>query len=141
MRTRYSLISAGTELAALAPTQGSPVGVGDLRARSAAAGRLLARAMQDPRKATRRVVTLARGRVARAFPSAPQTVPAPVSAGQLMWAASSAAKLEAGPDGSLLIVRDARPTRTRRCQHRSKCRPGMHPQYASGVRWTESRYW
>ncbi|HMK96391.1 MAG TPA: zinc-binding alcohol dehydrogenase, partial [Acidimicrobiales bacterium] len=105
VRSRYSLISAGTELAALAPSD--RLGERDLRERSAAARQLLAKAMRDPRKASRRVVALARGRVARAFPPASQRPPVAVDG--ITWTPSSRAQLETGPEGSISVKRDAEP--------------------------------
>jgi hypothetical protein len=109
VRSRYSLISAGTELAALAPGANALITGSDLRERSAAASRLLAKAMRDPRKASRRVVALARGRVARAFPASPAPAHPPVQIGELTWAPASGAKVEAGANGSLAITRDSSP--------------------------------
>ncbi len=109
VRARYSLISAGTELAALAPASSGLLAGDDLRAKSEAARRLLAKAMRDPRKATRQVVALARGRVRRALPERSPGLPAPRPASDLSWSPASSATLEAGPDGRLRLSRDSVP--------------------------------
>jgi predicted dehydrogenase/threonine dehydrogenase-like Zn-dependent dehydrogenase len=109
VRARYSLISAGTEVAALTPASSSGRLTGsDFWEKSEAARRLLAKAMRDPRKAVWRVEAIARGRVMRAFPRSRPAPPLTLM-GELIWSPSSAATLKIGPGGSLLLTRDTVP--------------------------------
>ncbi len=109
VRSFYSLISAGTELAALSPPSDGPSSETDLAARSTAALRLLSKALRDPQKAKRRVVAMARGQVARALPPRARAAAPAVTIGALTWAQSSGALLETSPGGSFHLTRYAVP--------------------------------
>jgi len=109
VRARYSLISAGTELAALMPAdQGATTSTIDLRNPSAAL-ELLGKALRDPRKATKRVGALVRVRAAKLLPPPTPVSPVSVKVGGLTWTSSGAAVLETRPDGSLHLDRDTAP--------------------------------
>ncbi|MGQ0743221.1 MAG: bi-domain-containing oxidoreductase [Acidimicrobiales bacterium] len=103
IRTHFSLISTGTELAALAPT----VSVSSLVSRPdlafSTAKDLLAKAMADPAKARRRVATLVTGRVRAALPARPVSREA-VTVGSLRWQAVGRAKCQVSGEGLTLFT-------------------------------------
>jgi predicted dehydrogenase/threonine dehydrogenase-like Zn-dependent dehydrogenase len=112
VRTRYSLISVGTEVASLRPKPpGAPDATLVAAAREGAslAKTYLAAAWRDPRRAVRKAASLARQGTRRLVP-APK--PAPVSPAEsvtepLRWQRMSARSVETGP--RLRVVTDASP--------------------------------
>lgn len=106
VRVRYSLVSTGTELAALRPLSAGTAGVSaservsDL---SSKAQLYLGKAARDPRKAMRRLSDIVKLAVARRMPerkSAPAGPPVPM--GQVVWAGQAARRCE--QDGNALTL-------------------------------------
>ena len=95
VRTRYSLISVGTEIATLQP---QPVQPQSTAARVQEAGVLarsyLGKAIRDPRKAARRVAGIIAGRVRRYLPER-EAAAAAMPVGELRWNKAHATSLQA----------------------------------------------
>ena len=95
VRTRYSLISVGTEIATLRP---QPVPPQSTAARVQEAGVLarsyLGKAIRDPRKAARRVAGIIAGRVRRYLPER-EAAAAAMPVGELRWNKAHATSLQA----------------------------------------------
>lgn len=106
VRVQYSLVSVGTEIAALAPAGG-----GDTPApsRPQVALALLGKAARDPRKAGRRVATLVQGRVQSVVgPRLQSSAPAPAVVETLQWE-PVVIGAQAGDAGSLRLTTDGVP--------------------------------
>jgi predicted dehydrogenase/threonine dehydrogenase-like Zn-dependent dehydrogenase len=112
IRVQYSLISVGTEIAALRP---QPVAATDdsLVTRAAAHTRLartyLGLALRNPGKATRRVGRIAKGAIGRVLPARPTVVPV-VSTGAISWSKADAARVEEIAGGGLEVDTDSSPS-------------------------------
>jgi len=105
VRTRYSLISAGTELAALAPPPPDS-GLGSRPEVALSAARaLLGKAIADPRKAGRRVATLVTDRVRAALPATAR-LPTTVVFDDLIWQTCGRATCRS-TSGAVEVVTDA----------------------------------
>lgn len=110
VRVHYSLISTGTELAALRPLSAGTKGATRAERFTDLSGRAvyyLGKAARNPRKAAERVSQMAKVAIRRSLPkrSAKQTPSEPVSAGALTWVKHAAASLE-HKDGRLHILTD-----------------------------------
>jgi predicted dehydrogenase/threonine dehydrogenase-like Zn-dependent dehydrogenase len=106
VRVRYSLVSTGTELAALRPLSAGTAGVSaaervsDL---SSKAQLYLGKAARDPRKAMRRLSDIVKLAVARRMPERkPTPVGPPVPMGQVRWERQAARRCE--QSGNVLSI-------------------------------------
>ena len=108
VRTRFSLISTGTEIATLRPLSAGAAGattaerVGDLTGK---ARLYLGKAIRNPRLAASRVLNIAnvvmRQSIADAVPKAEQ---APVRLGPIKWTSQAARECAGGGEGALNLV-------------------------------------
>ncbi|NQU60326.1 MAG: Gfo/Idh/MocA family oxidoreductase [Rhodospirillales bacterium] len=88
VRTRYSLISVGTEIASLAPDASSGPDSGPVEKAQAygnLASQYLGKAVRDPKKAMQRLRALTISRLHALMPVKPVTASKPVNVGGMIW--------------------------------------------------------
>lgn len=110
VKTHFSLISTGTEIASLRPLEAGTAGttaaerITDLSNR---AKLYLGKAVRDPRKAAQKVAEILRGAVQRAAPPPPAPKGPAIETGPLSWANQTAQSCKSKPNGGLELVTDA----------------------------------
>jgi hypothetical protein len=104
VRVRYSLISAGTELASLRPSDAGASATAASAARTAVT--YLGKAIRDPAKARQRLAQIARRLIVQRLPKPTTTSPnAAVELGAIKWTQNSARELSS-VDGVLRLTTD-----------------------------------
>ena len=110
VKTHFSLISTGTELASLRPLEAGTAGttagerISDLSSR---AQLYLGKAVRDPRKAAQKVAQILKGAMQRAAPAPPAPKGPSIETGPLAWTNQTALICKNKPNGALELVTDA----------------------------------
>lgn len=124
VRTRYSLISTGTEIASLRP-QLAIVG-GEANSRAKLALTYLGKAARDPRKATRRLAAIARKVMTNVMPERPHATKSVMASADLHWTRCSATEFESN-QGILTLATDNSEFGYQAMSQKIAVEPGMLP--------------
>ncbi|CAN5430942.1 hypothetical protein BH11PSE11_BH11PSE11_02470 [soil metagenome] len=108
VKTTYSFVSVGTEIATLLPVPQEPSTPAQrVQAASSLARRYVGKAVKDPRKAARKLAAILGSRVRRYIPQPPQPDKPVVEIPEIHWRKANARSFEAKGGGLLLTTDDS----------------------------------